>query len=155
MDFQQKFYNITNKNNSLLSVGLDLDREKIPRFLFETSNNSYFDFNKSIIDATKDLESFEFRVIAITRNGETIIPRGPERFQANDMVYVISNQTGIKNLMKYSGKKEFAIHNIMILGGSRMTSPFFKRYNFPSTISSANPSRTIMTCSASWRCGGK
>lgn len=55
MNFREKLSNIVHKNNSLLCVGLDIDREKIPKFLFETSKNPFFDFNKSIIDATKDL----------------------------------------------------------------------------------------------------
>lgn len=76
--------------------------------------------NKSLFDATKDLDKIEFRAVAITRDGETIIPKGPEKFQVNDMVYVISSQNGIKTLMKYSGKKDYDVNNIMILGGSRI-----------------------------------
>ena len=55
MIFKQKFLDISQKNNSLLCVGLDIDKEKIPKFLFEINKTPYLDFNKSIIDATKDL----------------------------------------------------------------------------------------------------
>ncbi len=55
MSFKDKLSKITKKNNSLVSVGLDIDKEKVPRFLFEESNKPLFDFNKAIIDATKDL----------------------------------------------------------------------------------------------------
>jgi len=55
MNFREKLYNIVHKNNSLLCVGLDIDKEKMPKFLFETGKDPFFDFNKSIIDATKDL----------------------------------------------------------------------------------------------------
>jgi len=55
MRFKQKFLEISNKNNSLLCVGLDIDNEKMPKFLLETSKNPFFDFNKSIINSTKDL----------------------------------------------------------------------------------------------------
>jgi orotidine-5'-phosphate decarboxylase len=55
MDFKQKLLNVSHKNNSLLCIGLDIDREKMPKFLFETSENPYFDFNRSIINATKDI----------------------------------------------------------------------------------------------------
>ena len=55
MNFKEKLSKIVQKNNSLLCVGLDIDKEKMPRFLFESSKNPYFEFNKSIIDATKDL----------------------------------------------------------------------------------------------------
>ena len=55
MNFKQKFLKITDKNKSLLCVGLDIDKEKMPKFLFDSSKDPFFDFNKSIIDATKDV----------------------------------------------------------------------------------------------------
>jgi len=55
MNFREKLYNIVHKNNSLLCVGLDIDKEKMPKFLFEKDKDPFFDFNKSIIDSTKDL----------------------------------------------------------------------------------------------------
>ncbi len=41
------------KKKSLLCVGLDTDTEKIPKHLFSTED-PVFEFNKAIIDATKD-----------------------------------------------------------------------------------------------------
>jgi orotidine-5'-phosphate decarboxylase len=55
MNFKEKLHNITHNNDSLLCVGLDVDEEKMPKFLFETSKDPFFEFNKSIIDSTKDL----------------------------------------------------------------------------------------------------
>ncbi len=42
------------KNNSLLCIGLDIDLKKIPQSLLNKSD-PIFDFNKAVIDATKDL----------------------------------------------------------------------------------------------------
>jgi len=47
--FKDKLNNASKKNNSLLCVGLDVDLSKAPQY------KSIFDFNKAIIDATKDL----------------------------------------------------------------------------------------------------
>ena len=55
MKFNEKLEKIVKKNNSLLCVGLDIDKEKMPKFLFKSSKSPYFDFNKSIIDLTKDI----------------------------------------------------------------------------------------------------
>ena len=55
MNFREKLLNIVHKNNSLLCVGLDIDKEKLPKFLFETKKDPYLYFNKSIINHTKDL----------------------------------------------------------------------------------------------------
>lgn len=55
MKFNEKLSKIVYKNDSLLCVGLDIDKEKMPKHLFKSSKNPYLDFNKEIIDATKDL----------------------------------------------------------------------------------------------------
>jgi len=54
MKFMDKFRMIVEKNNSLVSVGLDIDKQRMPIFLFEEEKDPFFVFNKSIIDATKD-----------------------------------------------------------------------------------------------------
>ena len=71
-------------------------------------------------DLTPDKQNLEFRAVAMTRNGRTIIPGGDDAFESGDLVYVISSQAGMKQLYKYSGKQHFDIRNIMILGGSRI-----------------------------------
>lgn len=76
--------------------------------------------NKTLIESTKLRKGYDFRAVAITRNGKTIIPRGLDIFMENDLIYVITNQTGINHLLKYSGKKPLHVKNIMILGGSRI-----------------------------------
>jgi trk system potassium uptake protein TrkA len=76
--------------------------------------------NKTLNEANAELSDMEFRAVAITRNSETLIPRGDDVFLPNDQVYVITNQAGIDDLMKYSGKEKFDVDNIMILGGSRI-----------------------------------
>ena len=55
MDWREKLGRVTSENNSLLCVGLDSDSGKVPKFLVETSKNPVLDFNKAIIDATKDM----------------------------------------------------------------------------------------------------
>ena len=55
MKFNEKLEKIVKKNDSLLCVGLDIDKDRMPKFLFKSSKTPYLDFNKSIIDATKDL----------------------------------------------------------------------------------------------------
>ncbi len=49
MNFIEKLTNAAGKNKSLLCVGLDPDRERIP------DNTGVLEFNKAIIDATADL----------------------------------------------------------------------------------------------------
>ena len=53
--FQERLIHSMQKNNSLVCVGLDIDEEKIPPFLFESSQDPFVEFTTSIIDETKDL----------------------------------------------------------------------------------------------------
>ena len=76
--------------------------------------------NKSLRELADLAVGGDYRAVAITRNTHTLIPRGEEKFMENDHVYVITGQAVIEDLMKYSGKKQFDIRNIMILGGSRI-----------------------------------
>ena len=54
MKFVEKLKEISQKNNSLLCVGLDTDIKKIPLFLHK-EDDPVFSFNKKIIDSTSDL----------------------------------------------------------------------------------------------------
>jgi len=54
MKFIEKYQKISRKNNSILCVGLDSDLSKIPSFIKENFENPIWEFNRRIIDATKD-----------------------------------------------------------------------------------------------------
>jgi trk system potassium uptake protein TrkA len=76
--------------------------------------------DKTLRELSPEEANMEYRAVAITRHGQTIVPSGDDRFEQGDLVYVISNKAGLKHLYKYSGKKQFEVRNIMILGGSRI-----------------------------------
>ena len=54
MNFIQKLRHIQRKNNSLLCIGLDTDITKLPESLSKWEDPQY-EFNRQIIDATKDI----------------------------------------------------------------------------------------------------
>ena len=76
--------------------------------------------NKTLQEVTRNEGALNYRAVAITRDGETIIPRGNDKFLLDDTVYVVSNKTGMKDILKYFGKEHYGIKNLMILGGSRI-----------------------------------
>lgn len=76
--------------------------------------------NKSLREISPGKDSLEYRAVAITRKTQTIVPSGDDRFEDGDLVYVISSKAGLKQLYQYSGKKQFDVRDIMILGGSRI-----------------------------------
>ncbi len=75
---------------------------------------------KTLQEVTKLAGDMDFRAVAITRDDETIIPKGFNAFHEGDLFYVISNTKGIEKLMILSGKKHFKVESIMIMGGSRI-----------------------------------
>ena len=67
-----------------------------------------------------DETPLSYRTVAITRGGETIIPRQGEIFTEGDVIYVIARQDAVKQVMEFSGQSNIEIKNMMILGGSRI-----------------------------------
>ncbi|NMC37928.1 MAG: Trk system potassium transporter TrkA [Bacteroidales bacterium] len=76
--------------------------------------------NRTLEEISIDHSTDKYRAVAIKRNENTIIPRGQEKFQLGDMVFVISTNEGIDEMMARSGKENFEAKRIMILGGSRI-----------------------------------
>lgn len=61
-----------------------------------------------------------FHVSAIRRKNETIIPRGDDRLLPNDILYFTTTRDYVDELIDLCGKTRRRIHNIMIMGGSRI-----------------------------------
>ena len=97
----------------------DFSGGKLSLFVIKLNEDAPI-IDKSLLQTSFENSEMDYRAIAITRNGKTIIPRGGDKFQANDLIYVISSHAGIKELMKFSGKEEIEVKNIMILGGGRI-----------------------------------
>lgn len=62
-----------------------------------------------------------FHIVAIKRGSETIIPRGDDVIQLNDIVYFTTTKKYIPYIRKISGKEHYPdVRNVMIMGGSRI-----------------------------------
>jgi trk system potassium uptake protein TrkA len=99
---------------------VDFTGGKLSLYVIKLEENAPV-IGKTLNQVTEEIEDFDFRAVAITRNSQTIIPRGLDTFKVNDLVYVVTNKAGINNVLKYSGKKrKVEVKNVMILGGSRI-----------------------------------
>ena len=65
-------------------------------------------------------ESASYRTVAISRDGNTIIPHGNDSYMVDDMVYIIARHDSVGEIMALSGQRDVDIKNMMILGGSRI-----------------------------------
>ena len=98
---------------------LEFARGKLQIAVFKLEEDSQLlGMNMAEFSAVAAAEGHTFRVVAITRKDNTIIPTVDTRFKYHDLVFIISTRDGMNLLMKYIGKKEIEVKNVMILGAS-------------------------------------
>lgn len=61
-----------------------------------------------------------FRIVAIKRDSETIIPTGTDQVLAGDVVYVVCNREEMDFLREQLGKHQGEIKHIIFFGGTRV-----------------------------------
>lgn len=62
-----------------------------------------------------------YHVVTINRKGKTIIPRGDDQIELNDIVYFTTTKKYVPYIRKIAGKEDEAdVQNVMIMGGSRI-----------------------------------
>ncbi len=104
---------------SATTDSLEFARGKLQVAVFKLEEDSeLIGMNMMEFSAVAAAEGLKFRVVAISRNDETIIPKSDTKFKYHDLVFIISKREGMDMLMKYIGKENIEVKNLMILGGS-------------------------------------
>lgn len=73
---------------------------------------------KTISEYADEHPETTFRVVAILRNGITIIPSGTVRIQKLDQMFILAKTPTIPTVVKTTGKPDVKINRIMIAGGT-------------------------------------
>jgi trk system potassium uptake protein TrkA len=113
--------------------------EEVINLLGHTATTDYMDFSggrmslvvfrpseaspliaRSMLEISPDPAAVNFRIVAIARGEETIIPHGDDRVFVGDTVYVVAPAEYVPQVQALSGLKAFDIRSMMILGGSRI-----------------------------------
>ena len=98
---------------------LEFARGKLQVAVFKLEEESQLiGMNMAEFSAVAAAEGLKFRVVAISRKDDTIIPKFDTKFKYHDLVFIISKREGMDMLMRYIGKKNIEVNNLMILGGS-------------------------------------
>ena len=98
---------------------MDFARGKLQMAVFKLEEESpLLGMNMAEFSALAAEEGMKYRVVAISRKDQTIIPKFDTKFKYHDLVFIISKREGMDMLMKYIGKKNIEVNNLMILGGS-------------------------------------
>ncbi len=75
----------------------------------------------------------KYNIVAIYRNGETIIPHGSDCLMHNDLGYFITTRENLPLVLSDTGKQQKPIENVMIVGGSpigrRVAAELEENYN--------------------------
>ncbi len=102
---------------------LEFARGKLQLSVFKLDDDSpLLDMDvKEFVHTVKGLQpDADFRIVALSRNGKTIIPKYDTTFKFHDYLYIISHRQGMPILMKFLGKDKVEIRRVMILGGSEI-----------------------------------
>ena len=135
-----------NSKEIFIDMGIDylfypeqIAAHEVINLLGHTSSTEYIDFaagklslvafrleltspllGRPVIDEGCDDEDLEYRVVAIVRGSKTIIPSVEDRFEEEDMVYVIARHSATNRVVELSGQRQVDVRNMMILSGSRI-----------------------------------
>ena len=102
---------------------LDFARGKLQLTVFKLDDDSpLLDMNVAeFAHAVKQKQAdADFRIVAISRGGKTIIPKFDTGFKYHDFLYIIARRDAMPALMKFLGKDKIDIRRVMILGGSEI-----------------------------------
>ena len=98
---------------------LEFARGKLQIAVFKLEEESeLIGMNMAEFSAVAAKEGLKFRVVAISRHDETIIPKFDTKLKYHDLVFIISKREGMEMLMRYIGKENIEVKKLMILGGS-------------------------------------
>lgn len=102
---------------------MDFARGKLQLAVFKVEDDSLL-LDMKVADFTKAVSAnnpeAEFRIVAIARDGKTIIPQFDTPFKFGDYLYIIACREGMPALNNYLGKGRIEVRRVMILGGSEI-----------------------------------
>ena len=107
--------------HSSASESIDFARGKLQVEVFKLEEDSpLLDMRIAEFAAVTTKAGLQFRVIAISRGGQTIMPKVDTKLMYHDLVYIIATREGMQFLMRFLGKDNIEIDKVMIFGGSKI-----------------------------------
>ncbi len=113
--------------------------KEITNLLNNTVTTEFFDFSGGLLtmyvirldagspvsghnvkELTQLHPDLQVRVVALLRNGNTIIPHSDTVFQGGDLAYIIGRANQMEAINRVVGKQTVSIRNTMIAGGGRI-----------------------------------
>ena len=92
---------------------------KLSLMVFKIRGNSPM-VDKRIMDITSLDKKLKYRIVAISRDGDTIIPSRHNYIREGDTIYIIVDNRYSGELYAFTGQKNLKVNNLMILGGGQV-----------------------------------
>lgn len=118
---------LTLLNQSDISEYMDFAKGKLQLVVFRLNESSPV-VNKPLGDFKYPEGELPFRTVAISRGDETIIPTRDTLFKKGDLLFVITRQEAVKDLMAMTGKPYVEVKRLTILGGGRIGAAVAKEF---------------------------
>ncbi len=100
---------------------MDFARGKLQMAVFKLEEDSpLLDMNLAEFSRTLHTDDLQFRVVAVSRDERTIMPKFDTKFKYHDLVFIISKREGISAIMTFLGKSNIEVNKLMIVGGGRI-----------------------------------
>lgn len=113
--------------HSASTDSMDFAHGKLQMAVFKIEETSpMIDMKLGEFVAQTSADGLQFRIIAISRGEDTIIPKVDTHFRYHDLVFTIAKREGMPLLMKYFGKSNIEVDRIMVLGGSEVAEQLAK-----------------------------
>ncbi|MBR3434575.1 MAG: Trk system potassium transporter TrkA [Bacteroidales bacterium] len=106
-------------NNTVATEFFDFSGGLLTMYLIRLEKDSPV-VGHSVQEMVQTYNTLQVRVVAILRNGETIIPHADLVFQQGDLAYLISRPNQLESIKQVSGKHDVAVKKAMIVGAGRV-----------------------------------
>ena len=83
----------------------------------------------------------KFRIVAMKRGQETIIPRGDDEIMADDLVYFVCTSDNLDFVRQQAGKDSHPTNNIIFVGGTRIAQKAVQELGNDKNIKIIEPDR--------------
>ena len=98
---------------------MDFARGRLQMAVFKLEEDSpLLDMKLAEFSTALSSDQLQFRVVAVARGNETLMPRPDMRFKYHDLVFIITKREGIAPIMSFLGKNNIEVGRLMILGAS-------------------------------------
>lgn len=104
LPWAKQYWSIFNKKLDLVATRVIKDSPLLGKELMELS----------------DLSEKVLHVLAIVRDYHTIIPRGHDTIEEDDILYVAAKLQDLEKVRQFCGQQKLEVHRVIIMGGSRI-----------------------------------